>query len=244
VQNRRVLPGERDGCRAFARQDQIQAFALNSLIPGEPTQLMKSLMQLISLIPVSRPLAAKIASFATIGLGNTLIYFVVFTFAYKVRELPLVPSNVLSWLIAVSGSYVMNSLITFPTELGRSTARAISCSSHWVSWASSRQPRRRSCWRLLCRDCSKTRFDPGRLYGQLYHVTFCGFSSEGAGRDLTRESKSECALLPPGFVSHRKLLSDLETTQSGSKASKIRSASNLIYSGRHWEGMNCDSVRE
>ena len=84
---------------------------------------MKSLMQLISLIPQSRPLAAKIASFATIGLGNTLVDFAIFTFAYKVLEWPLVPSNVASWLIAVSGSYVMNSLITFHAESGRALNR-------------------------------------------------------------------------------------------------------------------------
>jgi putative flippase GtrA len=80
-------------------------------------------MQLISLIPISRPLVAKIASFATIGVGNTLIDFGVFTFAYKVLELPLVPSNVLAWLVAVSVSYVMNSLITFHAESGRALNR-------------------------------------------------------------------------------------------------------------------------
>jgi putative flippase GtrA len=84
---------------------------------------MKWFNQLISLIPLSRPLAAKIASFATIGLGNTLVDFGIFTFAYKVLELPLVPSNVLAWLIAVSGSYVMNSLITFHAESGRALNR-------------------------------------------------------------------------------------------------------------------------
>jgi putative flippase GtrA len=84
---------------------------------------MKSLMQLISLLPISRPLVAKIASFATIGVGNTLIDFGVFTFAYKVLELPLVPSNVLAWLVAVSVSYVMNSLITFHAESGRALNR-------------------------------------------------------------------------------------------------------------------------
>jgi putative flippase GtrA len=84
---------------------------------------MKPLMQLISLIPISRPLAAKIVSFATIGVGNTLIDFGVFTFAYKVLELPLVPSNVLAWLVAVSVSYVMNSLITFHAESGRALNR-------------------------------------------------------------------------------------------------------------------------
>jgi putative flippase GtrA len=93
---------------------------------------MKSLMQLISLIPVSRPLAAKMASFATIGLANTLIDFAVFTFAYKVLELPLVPSNVLSWLIAVSGSYVMNSMITFHAESGR----ALNCKGYFTFVAS------------------------------------------------------------------------------------------------------------
>jgi len=84
---------------------------------------MKSLTQLISLLPVSRPLATKIASFATIGVGNTLIDFAVFTFAYQVLQLPLVPSNVLAWLIAVSCSYVMNSLITFRAESGRELNR-------------------------------------------------------------------------------------------------------------------------
>jgi putative flippase GtrA len=84
---------------------------------------MKSFMQLISLIPISRPLAAKIASFATIGLGNTAVDFAIFTFAYKVLALPLALSNVLSWLIAVSGSYVMNSLITFHAESGRALNR-------------------------------------------------------------------------------------------------------------------------
>lgn len=33
--------------------------------------------------------------------------------------LPLVPSNVLTWAVAVSGSYVMNTMITFHTESGR-----------------------------------------------------------------------------------------------------------------------------
>jgi putative flippase GtrA len=88
-----------------------------------PIQPMKSLMQLINLTPISRRFATKIASFATIGLGNFLVDFAVFAFAYKVLELPLVPSNVLSWMVAVSGSYVMNSLITFHAESGRALNR-------------------------------------------------------------------------------------------------------------------------
>jgi putative flippase GtrA len=55
-------------------------------------------------------------SFGVIGLGNTVIDFGVFAFAYKVLELLLVASNVLAWLVAVSGSYVMNTTVTFRAE--------------------------------------------------------------------------------------------------------------------------------
>ena len=68
---------------------------------------------------LARPMVAKILSFGLIGLGNTVVDLAIFTFAYTVLMLPLVPSNVLAWLVAVSGSYVMNSLITFRAESGR-----------------------------------------------------------------------------------------------------------------------------
>lgn len=68
---------------------------------------------------LSRPLISKVVSFATIGLGNTLVDLGVFTLAYKVFGLPLVPSNILAWLFAVSGSYAMNTLITFRAESGQ-----------------------------------------------------------------------------------------------------------------------------
>lgn len=68
---------------------------------------------------LSRPLASKMVSFATIGLANTFIDLGVFTLAYQLLALPLVPSNVLAWLVAVSCSYVMNTLITFRAESGR-----------------------------------------------------------------------------------------------------------------------------
>ena len=58
-------------------------------------------------------------SFGVIGLGNTVIDFGVFTFAYKLLELPLVASNVLAWLVAVSGFYVMNTTVTFRADSGR-----------------------------------------------------------------------------------------------------------------------------
>ncbi len=63
--------------------------------------------------------ALKMASFALVGLGNTAVDFAVFTLAYELVKLPLVMSNVVAWLVAVSGSYVLNTLTTFHAETGR-----------------------------------------------------------------------------------------------------------------------------
>jgi putative flippase GtrA len=68
---------------------------------------------------LSHPTVPKMISFGFIGLGNTAIDLGVFTFSYQVLGLPLVPSNVLAWLVAVSSSYVMNTMITFRAESGR-----------------------------------------------------------------------------------------------------------------------------
>ncbi|MDB5502447.1 MAG: GtrA-like protein [Tardiphaga sp.] len=68
---------------------------------------------------LARPMVAKMISFGVIGLGNTAIDLAVFSLAYSVLGLQLVPSNVLAWLVAVSCSYVMNTMITFRAESGR-----------------------------------------------------------------------------------------------------------------------------
>jgi putative flippase GtrA len=67
----------------------------------------------------ARGITLKAMSFAMIGVVNTIIDYGVFLFAYYVLTLPLIPANVLAWAIAVSGSYVMNSFITFAAESGR-----------------------------------------------------------------------------------------------------------------------------
>ena len=54
-----------------------------------------------------------------VGVVNTFIDLGIFLAAYNVLKLPLIPANVLAWLLAVSGSYVMNSFITFAAESGR-----------------------------------------------------------------------------------------------------------------------------
>jgi putative flippase GtrA len=66
-----------------------------------------------------RAVSLKAASFAMVGVVNTLIDLGVFLAAYSVFGLPLIAANVLAWLVAVSCSYVMNSFITFAHESGR-----------------------------------------------------------------------------------------------------------------------------
>ena len=66
-----------------------------------------------------RALALKAASFAMVGVVNTVIDFSVFWTVARYLGWSLVPSNVLAWLVAVTFSYVMNSFITFGPESGR-----------------------------------------------------------------------------------------------------------------------------
>ena len=62
----------------------------------------------------------KAGTSAAIGVVNSLIDFGVFVFCRQIVELQQVPSNVVAWCIAVTGSYVMNSYVTFAAESGRS----------------------------------------------------------------------------------------------------------------------------
>lgn len=66
-----------------------------------------------------RAVTLKAASFAGVGVVNSLVDYSVFLAAYYLLKLPLIPANLLSWLVAVSGSYVMNSFVTFAAESGR-----------------------------------------------------------------------------------------------------------------------------
>lgn len=66
-----------------------------------------------------RAVTLKAVSFAGVGVINTLVDYAIFLAAYYLLQLPLVAANLLSWLVAVSGSYVMNSYVTFAAESGR-----------------------------------------------------------------------------------------------------------------------------
>ncbi|HET7849429.1 MAG TPA: GtrA family protein [Pseudolabrys sp.] len=65
-----------------------------------------------------RAVALKAISFATVGLVNSAVDFCVFSFAYYVLALPIIASNALAWLVAMTGSYIMNSTFTFAAESG------------------------------------------------------------------------------------------------------------------------------
>lgn len=76
----------------------------------------------------ARPaLLLKAASFAAIGVVNGLVNFAVFWLALQgiagfpalVGNAGIVLANIVAWLAAVSGSYVMNALVTFAAESGR-----------------------------------------------------------------------------------------------------------------------------
>jgi len=61
----------------------------------------------------------KAASFAAIGAVNAVIDAAVFFLALRFLTSSLILANVLAWAVAVSCSYVMNSMITFAAESGR-----------------------------------------------------------------------------------------------------------------------------
>src|SRR6266536_652932 len=66
-----------------------------------------------------RVLIGQAARYALVGVVNTSVDFAVFLFVVTFITSSLVPANVLSWTLAVTGSYVMNSFFTFAAESGR-----------------------------------------------------------------------------------------------------------------------------
>ena len=80
---------------------------------------LQNLLDRLTVAWHERAVALKAASFAMVGVVNTAIDFSVFWTTVHFLGWPLVPANVLAWLVAVSFSYVMNSFITFGPESGR-----------------------------------------------------------------------------------------------------------------------------
>ena len=67
----------------------------------------------------NRAVSLKAVVYALVGVVNTTIDYGVFLAAHAVLGLPLIAANALSWMVAVSGSYMLNSTITFAAESGR-----------------------------------------------------------------------------------------------------------------------------
>src|SRR5262245_28387784 len=90
----------------------------------------------------NRAIRMKVIIFGLVGVINTLLDYVVFLVARSVLSLStaalamlaaladschcatpgsilLIASNLIAWTVAATGSYIMNSLITFATESGR-----------------------------------------------------------------------------------------------------------------------------
>ena len=66
-----------------------------------------------------RRVAIKALSFGAIGAVNSAVDFGVFSLAYYYFGTSIIVAQIAAWLIAVTGSYVMNSLITFAAESGQ-----------------------------------------------------------------------------------------------------------------------------
>jgi putative flippase GtrA len=69
--------------------------------------------------PGRRAVARKAVSFALVGVINASVDFGLFSFFYFYLAFPIILTNLISWFVAVSGSYVMNSMTTFAAESGR-----------------------------------------------------------------------------------------------------------------------------
>jgi putative flippase GtrA len=80
---------------------------------------VKSLFRRLIKAWQDRAIALKAVSFAAVGVVNSVIDFGVFWIAVQYFAMPLIPANVLAWVIAVSNSYAMNSFITFAHESNR-----------------------------------------------------------------------------------------------------------------------------
>ena len=80
---------------------------------------LQNLLDRLTVAWHERAVALKAISFAMVGVVNTAIDFSIFWTTVHFLGWPLVPANVLAWLVAVSFSYAMNSFITFGPESGR-----------------------------------------------------------------------------------------------------------------------------
>jgi putative flippase GtrA len=66
-----------------------------------------------------RPMAIKALSFGLIGAVNSVVDFGVFALAYYYFGASIIVAQIAAWVVAVTGSYVMNAMISFSAESGQ-----------------------------------------------------------------------------------------------------------------------------
>ncbi len=76
-----------------------------------------TVQQIAEFVTARIGLIKKGEQLAAVGVVNTMVDFAVFATAVKVLGLPLIPANLMSWCVAVSCSYVLNSYTTFAAEI-------------------------------------------------------------------------------------------------------------------------------
>src|ERR1700726_501970 len=89
--------------------------------------LAKRLVERLAAAWHERAVLLKAISFALVGVVNTIVDAGVFFLALwalvgspsRANAVTLIAANAFSWSIAISGSYVMNSFVTFAVESGR-----------------------------------------------------------------------------------------------------------------------------
>jgi putative flippase GtrA len=82
-------------------------------------QLRSRFPRAVAAVEPRLALLRKAVSFALVGVVNAAVDFTIFWIGAQQFGLPLVVANTMSWIVAVTGSYVMNSMFTFAAESGR-----------------------------------------------------------------------------------------------------------------------------
>jgi putative flippase GtrA len=80
--------------------------------------LARRLVERVAAAWHERAILLKAISFGLVGLVNLAIDFGVFSLGYFYFGLPIIAANVIAWIVAVTNSYVLNSLFTFAAESG------------------------------------------------------------------------------------------------------------------------------
>ncbi|HEX2655460.1 MAG TPA: GtrA family protein [Xanthobacteraceae bacterium] len=78
---------------------------------------VKTVQRIVGLF--DRAFIVQASRFAAIGVVNTAVDFGVFWLAINHLTSSLIFANIVSWTVAVSGSYILNSFITFAAESGQ-----------------------------------------------------------------------------------------------------------------------------